>query len=362
MRPVFATKEILTVITAVILAGCLSCGENGGTGPEAPNPYNAELTFEQIDFDVGMYPITNSAWGSVVLKYDGASQILYFNLAVNDRWVIRNVPVMSHEGARKRQSVTFNFDLGVVSGTEVNSLKYAFDLTTDLRTAKPADGKTATVIDRLIIFESGVVGTEPKIEGPGVEFGDRVVRSAKHKGEFPNQDCGEYECTPAAVSNSLKWLKDEHDLKVGEEYGKPIDIKTMKEATAWGKNPFGVGCWINDGEGHNAWWKDKNEYMGRNGYPITTAMITNPDKALTELERGQDVELQGEWHTAAVVGIAKLDDGRWVINVAHDTAQGEAGGTRVEKLICDKHGELEGSPGFFDGSQVVYFVVECPKQ
>ena len=119
--------KIAGILLATILLAFSSCE----IIEELLNPYNAELVFEQIDFDLGGEIITNSSWGSATLTYTGSRDVLYFNLAVNDSWVIQNIPVLSPKGEGIIQSLTLRFDLGVSSGTEVLTLEYAFNLNTE---------------------------------------------------------------------------------------------------------------------------------------------------------------------------------------------------------------------------------------
>ena len=102
--------------------------------------------------------------------------------------------------------------------------------------------------------------------------------------------------------------------------------------------------------------------MKAKGFPITTRKITDLSKLAAELDDDQDIELQGDWHTAAIVGLTELDNGCYAIDVSHDTKQGILGGTIVQTILyCPTIGEFIGSPGFFDGSGFNYAVVECPE-
>ena len=101
--------------------------------------------------------------------------------------------------------------------------------------------------------------------------------------------------------------------------------------------------------------------MKANGLPITTRKFTDMSLLGDELDDDQDIELQGDWHTAAIVGLTEWANGCYAIEVAHDTEQGTAGGTIVQTVIyCPTTGKFVGSPGFFDGSSFRYAVVECP--
>ena len=328
-------------VVAVLLA-IPSCDGEG-----EKDPYNVSFEFHQLDFFWVNREEPNSPWGTATLGYENSSAILYFNLAADKRWVVRNVPVPP---STERAHWTFGFDLGVTKGTDVKQLEYAYELTPNVLTTMPGDFTRASVVDRLVVVSPGFQeGTPVLRDPPDAEFGDAVASSAFHEGEFPNAGAGDKECVPAAVSNSLKFLNAKYGLGLTDE---EMSIATMKRATDW--DPTGCGF---------EWYKTKDQYMQDRGYGVTTRKIENFDQIIEEIKAGQDVELCGDWHCAAVTGIARLTNGKYVIYVAHDTAQDEKGGEIYEKIIYDPDTKkFEGSPGFFDGSGFSYFVVECPKE
>lgn len=333
----FALPLGLTLSLALI-----HCGDE----PE-PDPYNASLDFDQLDFtQIGQDQQTkDSPWGTATLGYENATELLYFNLAVNGRWVVQNLPVPASTG---RRHLTFAFDLGVSEGTKVSSLSYAHDLTLSLLDSMPTETDTATVSDRSVVYASSFRGRVPILVNPrALELGGTAADSAFHGPDFPNTGAGNMECVPAAVSNSLRYLNDEFNLGLTDE---ETSLATMKPATDW--DP--TGCPF-------TWYRTKDQFMRDNRYPISTRRVNDFDQIIREIKAGQDVELCGDWHCAAVTGIVRLADGRYVLYVTHDTAQGEGGGEITEKIIYDPDtGRFEGSPGFFDGSGFSYFVVECP--
>lgn len=336
-------RFVVTAFVFAVLFAIPSCDEES-----KKDLYNVSLRFEQLDFDLNGHEMKNSAWGSAALGYERAHTILYFNLAVGRRWVVRNIPVPA---STSRGNWTFGFDLGVTKGTDVKALEYAYELTSNVLTTMPGDFKRASVTDRSVVMAPGFQEGTPLLQDPpDAELGDSVADSAFHEGEFPNTGAGDKECVPAAVSNSLKFLNAKYKLRLTD---KEMSIPTMKRATGF------IPDW---GCGYG-WYETKDRYMKANGYGVTTRKITDFDQIIKEIKAGQDVELLGDWHCAAVVGIARLANGKYVIYVAHDTEQGEKGGEITEKIIYDPEtGKFEGSPGFFDGSGFSYFVVECPKE
>jgi hypothetical protein len=342
MRRERFNRFVVTAFVIGVLLTIPSCDEE-----DEKDPFNVSYEIHQLEFFWVNREEPFSPWGSVTLGYEHASTPLYFNLAVGKRWVVRNVPVPP---STERAYYTFGFDLGVTKGTEVTAVEYAYELTSDVLTTMPGDFERAPVTERLVVVSPGFLeGTPILRDPPDAEFGDAVVDSAFHTGEFPNTGAGDKECVPVAVSNSLKFLNAKYELGLTED---EMRIPTMKKATGW--DPRGCGY---------EWYKTKDQYMRDNGYGVTTRKVTDFDQIIKEIKAGQDVELCGDWHCAAVTGIAKLANGKYVIYVAHDTAQGERGGEIYEKIMYDPETEkFEGSPGFFDGSGFSYFVVECPEK
>ena len=98
-------------------------------------------------------------------------------------------------------------------------------------------------------------------------------------------------------------------------------------------------------------------------------MISMDDKNVDDgnLVGPDDTDIQESWigadgkktgHTAAVVGIAMLENGKYMLDIADDRKQGEAGGTGITPYTYDPNtGKIEDA-GF--ESEFEYAVVECP--
>ena len=342
------------VITLSLIFSAIGCG--------TVEPAEIEIDFYQMDFNLDGATYKDTDWGSVDFTFTGEEPIMYFNLAVNGGWQVQNVPVLSIEGVGVRQSISFAFDLGVPSGTDVTSLNYGCTFTDTTIDSMPDETEAADVFDWEVVVSSGAAGEEiPALEPAKPLVGGAVVNvTICPHANFPNQECGLNECVPAAVSNSLKFLNKKHKLELNDN---DLSIAKMKEATKWEPD----GCWIDSDDSRpentskNAWWQDKKAYMESNNISVTTRKITDVSKLAAEIDAGQDIELQGDWHTAAVVGITALWGGWYGIDVAHDTKQGQNGGTKTETIFYDPSTKkFTGSPGFFDGSSFRYAVVECP--
>jgi hypothetical protein len=321
---------------------------------------SGSMVFYQSDFVLDGTTYTDTDWGSVDLTYTGSASMMYLNVAVNGSWQIQNVPVLSQEGAGVTHTKNYSFDLGVTSGTPVTSLTYDYSLTTSTVGTMPGGSTPAVVSNRSFIMSSGIEDAIATLTS-AVQLIGHVVNGAGHVNSgFPNQDCKLNECTPAAVSNSFQFLNDKKKLGIDPS---EMTIDKMKTATKWKVPPRTIGCYIDDNPDGNAWWKDKDAYMKAKGFPITTRKITDLSKLAVELDDDQDIELQGGWHTAAIVGLTELANGCFAIDVAHDTQQSVDGaGTMIQTILyCPTTQKFIGSPGFFHDSGFEYAVVECPE-
>ena len=315
-----------------------------------------EVNFSQLDFYLDGNSTLNSDWGSVELTFEGSDDILYFNLVVNGNWQIQNVPVLSLKGTGP-QSQRFSFDLGNNVGVDVTAINYALNLTTYTLASAPSGSTPATVgDDQIVLFSGGRDVSLPVAPAPAVPLvGGQAVNNEQHKNEnFPNQECGNNECAPTAVSNSLQFLNDKHNLGMNPD---DIDIETMKDATGWAPD----GCFI---WGPNAFPALKDAYMKANGYPITTRVF-QPNQIgalIAEIDDDQDIEAELDGHTVCVVGITDLGGGRYSVTVASDVDQDDPnGGAGEEGIETGTWNTNTGTwEGGFGGYGLNYFVVECP--
>jgi len=315
--------------------------------------WSINVDFSQLSFDLEGTSIPNTEWGAANLTYTGADPILYFNLTVNNSWQVQNVPVLSREGAGVDQTGVFAFDLGVPRGTSVSSLTYAFTLTPSIQSSMPLGASVAPVVSALLTsFPDVAEEAVPALAPAEPLVGGQAAEAKKHTQQgFPNQDCAKNKCAPAAASNSLQFLKAKNNLNIPNA---TISIAGMDAAMT---NGNAAGAKLRDGA--HAWWVDKKAFLDAGRFGITTKQLLRLSDIAAEIDHGEDVELQGGWHTAAIVGITDLGGGKFSLDVAQDTKQGVAGGTQVDTIVFDPAtGKFKGSPGFWNGSAFQYAVSE----
>lgn len=326
------------------------------------------VRFSQLDINLGGTSYQYTDWGSVDFNFSGQGSIYYFNLSVNDSWQVQNIPVLSHAGAGVNQTMTYYFSLGNALGTQVATVNYGYSFSATPLVAAPTSGTTGSVGTGSFamwpgLYEDPISIGELDLQVAQPLVGSEVAGTGKHAiSGFPNQEAGKNECAPAAVSNSLTYLKDKRGLKVDDS---KITIEEMKKATGWTAN----------GAPLYTWWETKKKYMEDNKIPVTTRKITDISKLIAEIDAKQDIEIIESWevtdpndptkkkrtgHATALVGITLLKDGRYSLDVADDRKQGEAGGTDNPRTYNydPKNGSI--SEVGFANTKFEYAVVECP--
>lgn len=343
MRRLNRVTVIVSMIVCCAALGLVGC-------PRDPNPFDASLVFSQLDINENGNVTLDSSWGSVEVEYNGSDEILYFNLVVNGAYVVKNVPFLSPEGAGVAQGATVRFNLGVSNETDVASLEYAFSLDTAVSRNAPTGVQDAVVGDQWSIIYDGILdapvskGTPPS--PPETVEGGRATGAEFHGVKFPNQDCAFNECCPAAVANSLQFLRNENDLPLADD---EISIEAMVEATGW-----------NDGCNKETWWQLKDAVMSQKG--IKTEKIDDIEAIFQEIKDGHDVELIVTRHAVVLTGLVRLSNGHYLMQIVHDSQQGMEGGTKwPEHIEYDPVSKRFSGAEWAQDKQLLYFVSESPE-
>jgi hypothetical protein len=322
------------------------------------------LSFYQVNFNLDGVTTPNSSWGVLQLNFTGSTRVEYLNLITNDSWSIKNMPLLSIEGAEVEQSQRFWFPLGIRTGDEVTRIDYGYQISEQvLENAPDLDMSSPVYDDEYLIYNGGrdIIMNTTWPEAFAV-VGGTVIDTILHvKPSVPNQEAGNYECAPTAVSNSLQYLNNYHGLGIDAA---ELTIAKMKTATNF---HAGLGCWIwhNDAraEGEkNAFWEDKKEYIEDKGWSITTKQIlpANIGQVIDEIDHCEDVEAEIGGHTVCVVGMADLGGGKYSVTIQHDKSQNTVGGLVTETGIWDSNTNTWS--GALAGWGLNYFIVESPSE
>jgi hypothetical protein len=363
----------------------------GETCGEYVFPFSIEVIVFSLDPNINIYQenyrlddgyTKDSRNGLLELTYDTnpSVEVQYVNFYYNGQWKMKNVPVRSGDAVRS-QTICIPFYLDVPDGEDVHMAEYGYEVTTTPQTSPPETIKIKEVLDKENTIYSGEDGADLEYTGittNPIWFTDYDYTKAGFKrwSHIVNQECGENECAPAAISNSLKMLKKAHPDKLSGLTDDPdsnnddTDINTMKPVVDWDED----GAPKDNVDSPNAWWNKKKAFMDASDkYPITTEIMSNKsnfDYVIDEIARCQDVELRVWGHVVWVSGMIKTADGKYILEVNHDTNQSNPnGGTQTELVQYDPstnrfHGSpwVEGrrfhEPGFIES----IFIIECPEE
>ena len=335
--------------------------------------YAQQLKFEQLDINLDGNLFENTEWGALDFTYIGQETIMYLNLNVQESWQIQNAPIMSSEGVGVEQTLTFYFDLGNSRGDDVTMVMFTYSFTTEPLPDIPLGYFFAAPVadGRLIRYIGVEAGGQGELEDAGPMQGgqaDAVERTRHDPNSSPNQESDPNECTPTAVSNSLKFLNQDRGLGLEN-----IDPEDMKEAVGWN----------NEGGAPDNWPELKDAYMKKHGIPIKTRETADMSELADEInKKKQDVEISIEWqivftegdppvsrlesyaHTMCVLDCIPIVDADgnvtgYTLVLADDREQGEAGGLKVVEAKYDCHDNRLLIPGYRHAN-FKRAVIECP--
>lgn len=338
------------------------------------------IKFYQYDFSMDSVTQFNSDWGGLELQYDSFPGTMYVNLSTDlpgttTQWQIQNL-LISKYGSDTEKTLIY-FDIGDTS-VEVNSINYGLSLTPFPLNEQPIINSTDSVFSKTIEINSGIYGLDTdKSEIENTYFDNNSDQAVPTVGGTPvntagidnkhrvNQEAGKNECVPVAISNSVKFLNSMYNLNI------PI-FKTTIEFMK-----YAVGFIPDKGAPVN--FADlKRNWFSMNNIPITTReykLDIDMDKIMCELSRNQDVEITVEryyyhwlWgsiqiaaHTAQISSISYLGEGRYELEISHDTEQDKIGGRERSYTIFDTRVN-KFTAGIFKRYNlgIHSIIVECP--
>jgi len=306
----------------------------------------ATLSFEQLNWRGSQTSTPNSEWGRVRLEFSGFANTQYFNLNVDDQWVVRNMSVGSLCGAGKANVLTATFDLGVPSGTDVTNLNYLYSFSPSPSASMPAGTLTGAAVAELDYQIGGEDDVDLGSPGKPAERPTgtaTVTKSAKLPDidKFNNQEQEPNHCAPGAISNSLKYLQARKKL--------PSDVPTGISDVAGVVGTTSTGTPAD-------WPTKKKDYYYTPGHGgVTTTFINGITPAdinslMDQISAGKDVELDLEGHVAVVAGVRVKSDGTVELDIFDDN-QAADGNDPMRTVIIDVNGCV-------DGMKVERFVIE----
>lgn len=342
--------------------------------PLQPEPV---LSFYQLDFNMNGLTESFSDWGIVEVSSNGYQSIKYFNLAVagtgiDTVWQVQNGILFNQENYGDPQQLTFAFDIGNL-GTPVSNVTIGYSITDvplvnppPITESKQVFSRFYEVHDGFPFFNPFSIGLKMPKAKPFQNSGTVKEPASHGVVGMPNQDCGIKECAPAGFSNSLKYLRKEHNLNFDSAFA---SLDSMKKATGFNDQTMTA----------DNYYQKKDEYLKKNNIPITTRKLDKKNiyGLQKELDNEQDVEMFVWWfnidtvsgdtstgsHIVNVTNIKKLGGGKYQVTAQDDRSQGQAGGTTSETVTYDSATNTFTSGTYTAYNMGIYhFVVECPNK
>jgi hypothetical protein len=378
----------LYVVAALVAMPLVGCGtENNSDEDEQPQQefFQFEVGFRQFHYE-NFGPHSNqmnSPFGGVTILHDLPPGPYFFNCAIQlaptqNQWQLRNVPIFGHgEPAQSYLPASWAQLQNATQQMQIQMVPSGHTLSKFPLLEPPTLLPPVPVTPWPLNYDTGIENSvfpplplpedTPFLFDQPVQFPTITFECGMHA-NFTNQDCALCECCPAAVSNSLKTIGvSTMPGPMNMPPGGPLEIGDMHGPTGF---MAGSGTAID-------WWTTKGPaLMMSHGVTTTntpipagagagpTAMrVTVLCDMLAALNAGKDVEVQNGHHIGMVTGIYKLTvDGvtTYTIDVAHDTNQGNAGGTVNETLGYDPATNMlsGGVAGFFRNTAPTHFTVE----
>ena len=326
------------------------------------------VALHQMDFQLDGNAYTNTEWGVTFMGYSSSQ---YMNLVVDGEWVLENMPLQSPLGPGVSNTVRYYFDLGVARGTEVTSAQYDYAISDAPLGSAPGGAIVTTIDDGSSEFFNGLIDIpiSGDLASAGNLVGGLIESNHIHWGFIPMEQ-ERNACTPTAVRQSLKWLKEKKNLPIPDNA--ITDPNVAKTMTGWTE---AGGC-RGDKSDPNAWYKLKEAATKQWGVTTTVKHFDTATEAgrralmdwlCEQMDDDQDIELDITGHTTSLVGICKLAGGRYGLMTADDAKQGQAGGRLYVGDIYDPATNMLNNvpflgvdPGFAD-AKLYNAVVECPE-
>lgn len=331
-----------------------------------PQP-GPQVRLEQIDWRGPFTPTINSNWGRLTWTFQGREDLFFLNVAIGDRWVVRNIGVDSPLGAGVTHTVSVFFPIAEQHGVPIEVV--SMDL---VATRQPVGTMNQTLLPPTLVIDSFfdvftmVSSNEMMLGGehgmlemplpvlavpPAWALGQPIISATlpdadkiENKPQKPNH------CAPGAISNSLRYLAARG---VGPVGAAPITEADLAEILG-----------TSEQNGTPADWPErKRDWFNANPqHQICTEILEGAGgdviaKVVQAIRDGKDVELDLQGHVVFVAAIRVYADRVELDVYDDDQTDDKADPKRTVVLKSD------GAGGWTcDGFGVDGFVIEsrCP--
>ncbi len=310
------------------------------------------LQFYQLDMETDGTNEPNSNYGMVEFDYQGAGSPLFLNVAVENLWVVENIPLVAPPNAQRQLAVCI--PLPVVSGQDFPGGNVWFSVTQNPLNQQPPANQPAQFANRRYHIDTGVGKVRPGLGDPRpLRWVDPNVffDSGEPPAPFPNAETEKNECCPQSILNALEYFRS-RGVPIPPVY---LTMTFWKQAVNWQHNPNG------DPTAPESWDSKKKNALKPIKIKSNKISISDWPQMAQYLRDGCAIEMGTSGHVMNVVGVVHKPEFEYSITVSHDTNQGEPGGLAVEPLTFDVRDRiLKGGGKLTNGHKVQQFVLQCP--
>ncbi len=209
----------------VLHAGTAAAADN--TAPIPLLPIVAQVlpgqgvTFHQVTYNWDVSPDPNSPVGEIevdnaALAASTGQSSGFINVGTSLGWVVQNLPVV---GGDPDPNIVTKFEISTTDGTAVTSLPADVEYSTAPVSSFSPGSMPAYPVDSTTYNGSGKGSTPasgPQTPPPpgAVVFGGGPALTICYQGAHSNVEAADNQCGPAAVANSLDWLRTTYALPV----------------------------------------------------------------------------------------------------------------------------------------------------
>ncbi|MCL4205693.1 MAG: VCBS repeat-containing protein, partial [Pirellulaceae bacterium] len=337
--------------------------------PSVSNFEFSQLSWYDAGADTAKFPY--SSWGMFQVDVVGdPSQTMYLNVAANAGnetvWIVKNMPIfadLTNQGG--------DFDialLGVPAGTQLTTLDFVATVSAKLQTDMPTGAMTTATVESVNHHPAG----DAKLNQPalpddvgspaGIMISTAISNLIEHEG-VPGVQEGTNQCLAGATARSIAWLNARYNLgstKTPQQIYQ--DMEALNNSTAtYGDFLKQKAAYLRNlaaGAGSTAETKILKVDV-EVGNPEGVGQETGADVKQwirTELNRGEDVELDFDTHIITVTGTYD-SGGQTFLKYRDDEHQGNDdkgdSGTKMGELTKDANGDWQFRPA---GSNTFYKV------
>jgi len=216
------------VVAAVVVIAHPTPVPAGAAGPAAtpaaasvPVSSGMGVTLNQVDYTWSSSPDTDSAAGEIrvdvaTLTSSTSMSSGFLNVGTSQGWVVENLPVVP---GNPDPVLTQQFEISTTDGTAVTSINADVEFSPAPMSSFSSGSMQAFAVGDTVDDDSGfgaAAASGPEAPPPPgvVAFRGRAALTVCSQTKHPNVETAVNQCAPAAVANSLDWMRTTYGLPV----------------------------------------------------------------------------------------------------------------------------------------------------